>query len=40
MIPFGLDRQKPRHYRDMARILCENRDQFLFGVGKPPLIEQ
>jgi len=31
MIPFGLDRQKPRHYREMARILWENRDQLPFA---------
>lgn len=26
MLPFGLDRQKPRHYRDIARVAWENRD--------------
>ncbi|MFN7915618.1 MAG: molybdopterin-dependent oxidoreductase [Vicinamibacterales bacterium] len=30
-LPFGLDRQKPRHYRDMARIVWENRDQLPFA---------
>lgn len=30
-LPFGLDRQKPRHYRDMARIAWENRDQLPFA---------
>lgn len=30
-LPFGLDRQKPRHYRDMARIVWDNRDQLPFA---------
>ena len=30
-LPFGLDRQKPRHYRDMARIVWENRDELPFA---------
>src|SRR3954453_10155495 len=30
-LPFGLGRQKPRHYRDMARIGWENRDQLPFA---------
>src|SRR3954454_8970232 len=30
-LPFGLGRQKPRHYRDMARIAWENRDQLPFA---------
>lgn len=28
---FGLDQQKPRHYRDMVRILWENRDQLPYA---------
>ena len=28
---FGLDQQKPRHYRDMFRIVWENRDQLPFA---------
>ncbi|HTV02195.1 MAG TPA: molybdopterin-dependent oxidoreductase [Luteitalea sp.] len=31
MLPFGLDRQKPRHYRDMLRIVWENRDQLPYA---------
>jgi len=31
MLPFGLDRQKPRHFRDMFRIVWENRDQLPFA---------
>jgi molybdopterin-dependent oxidoreductase alpha subunit len=30
-LPFGIGRQKPRHYRDMARIVWENRDQLPFA---------
>jgi molybdopterin-dependent oxidoreductase alpha subunit len=30
-LPFGLDRQKPHHYREMARIAWENRDQLPFA---------
>lgn len=30
-LPFGLDRQKPRHYRDMLRIAWANRDQLPFA---------
>src|SRR6187401_1367472 len=30
-LPFGLGRQKPQHYRDMARIAWENRDQLPFA---------
>src|SRR3954453_2561470 len=30
-LPFGLGRQKPRHYRDIARIAWENRDQLPFA---------
>ncbi|MGE3958107.1 MAG: molybdopterin-dependent oxidoreductase [Vicinamibacterales bacterium] len=30
-LPFGLDRQKPRHYRDMVRIAWANRDQLPFA---------
>ncbi|HUR34598.1 MAG TPA: molybdopterin-dependent oxidoreductase [Vicinamibacterales bacterium] len=30
-LPFGLGRQKPRHYRDMARIAWQNRDQLPFA---------
>jgi molybdopterin-dependent oxidoreductase alpha subunit len=30
-LPFGLARQKPQHYRDMARIAWENRDQLPFA---------
>src|SRR3954463_9735684 len=30
-LPFGLGRQKPRHYRDMARVAWENRDQLPFA---------
>lgn len=30
-LPFGLDRQKPRHYRDMLRVAWENRDQLPFA---------
>ena len=30
-LPFGLGSQKPRHYRDMARIAWENRDQLPFA---------
>src|SRR3954463_8045202 len=30
-LPFGLGRQKPRHYRDMARIAWENRDELPFA---------
>jgi anaerobic selenocysteine-containing dehydrogenase len=29
--PFGLGRQKPHHYREMARIAWENRDQLPFA---------
>src|SRR5205809_7093683 len=28
---FGLGRQKPHHYREMARIVWENRDQLPFA---------
>src|SRR5918993_5255664 len=28
---FGLDQQKPRHFRDMFRIAWENRDQLPFA---------
>jgi hypothetical protein len=28
---FGLTQQKPRHYREMARIAWENRDQLPFA---------
>ena len=31
MALFGLDQQKPRHYRDMLRILWENRDQLPYA---------
>ena len=31
MTPFGLHQQKPRHYREMARIAWENRDQWPFA---------
>ena len=31
MALFGLDQQKPRHYRDMLRIVWENRDQLPFA---------
>ena len=31
MLPFGLDRQKPRHYREMLRIVWENRDQLPYA---------
>src|SRR3954451_21822380 len=30
-LPFGLGRQKPRHYRDMARVAWEKRDQLPFA---------
>src|SRR6187551_1776534 len=30
-LPFGLGRQKPQHYREMARIAWENRDQLPFA---------
>ena len=30
-LPFGLDRQKPRHYSSMLRIAWENRDQLPFA---------
>ena len=30
-LPFGIGRQKPHHYRDMARIAWENRDQLPFA---------
>jgi molybdopterin-dependent oxidoreductase alpha subunit len=30
-LPFGLGEQKPHHYRDMARIAWENRDQLPFA---------
>lgn len=30
-LPFGLDRQKPRHYLTMARVVWENRDQLPFA---------
>ena len=30
-LPFGLDRPKPRHYRDMVRIVWENRDELPFA---------
>jgi molybdopterin-dependent oxidoreductase alpha subunit len=30
-VPFGLDRQKPRHYRTMMRVAWENRDQLPFA---------
>jgi molybdopterin-dependent oxidoreductase alpha subunit len=30
-LPFGIGRQKPQHYRDMARIAWENRDQLPFA---------
>src|SRR5215510_4917630 len=28
---FGINRQKPRHYREMTRIVWENRDQLPFA---------
>src|SRR3954451_13909923 len=28
---FGLGRQKPHHYREMAKIVWENRDELPFG---------
>ena len=31
MFLFGLDTQKPRHYRDMLRVMWENRDQLPFA---------
>ncbi|HVT46522.1 MAG TPA: FdhF/YdeP family oxidoreductase [Vicinamibacterales bacterium] len=31
MRPFGLGRQKPHHYREMAKILWENRDELPFA---------
>jgi len=31
MLPFGLDRQKPQHYLEMAKIAWENRDQLPFA---------
>jgi len=31
MALFGLDRQKPRHFREMARVAWENRDQWPFA---------
>ena len=31
MAPFGLGRQKPHHYREMARVAWENRDQLPFA---------
>ncbi len=31
MFPFGLNTQKPRHYRDMLRVMWENRDQLPFA---------
>src|SRR5215510_13963497 len=30
-VPFGLDRVKPRHFRDMARIAWENRDNLRYA---------
>lgn len=30
--PFGLGKEKPHHFRDMARILWENRDELEFGM--------
>ena len=30
-LPFGIGRQKPHHYREMARIAWENRDQLPFA---------
>src|SRR4051794_16678732 len=32
MLPFGLGRQKPHHYREMLKILWENRDQWPFAL--------
>ncbi len=31
LVPFGLDAVKPRHFRDMARIAWENRDQLPYA---------
>ncbi|MBL8112381.1 MAG: molybdopterin-dependent oxidoreductase, partial [Acidobacteria bacterium] len=31
LVPFGLDSVKPRHFRDMARIAWENRDQLPYA---------
>jgi len=30
-LPFGLDAEKPRHYRDMLRVAWQNRDQLPFA---------
>src|SRR5262249_25044439 len=30
-VPFGLDRQKPHHFRQMARIAWENRDNLRYA---------
>lgn len=32
-VPFGLGHEKPRHFRDMARIWWENRDELEFAMG-------
>src|SRR6476659_6109141 len=30
-LPFGLGQTKPHHYRDMARVVWENRDQLSYA---------
>ena len=31
LIPFGLGQVKPKHFRDMARVFWENRDNLFYG---------
>ncbi|MGH9579446.1 MAG: hypothetical protein ACRD2R_00505, partial [Terriglobales bacterium] len=31
LVPFGLGRDKPHHFRDMARVAWENRDQLAYA---------
>lgn len=31
LVPFGLGRRKPQHFREMAEVLWENRDQLLYA---------
>ncbi len=30
-VPFGLGRVKPRHFRDIARVVWQNRDNLPYG---------
>src|ERR1041384_4064564 len=31
LVPFGLGQTKPKHFRDMARVIWENRDNLLYA---------